>query len=99
MPMDQSAIDQLLSTASDDVLLDAKSLLARAIVETHVTLPQDSVKCLVFLVLSGRQDVADLYLSYRRYLSPGIPESLSKVIRALALEEYMSRINISLGGK
>jgi len=97
--MDNTALTQLLQTASDDVLADAKTLLARAIVETHMTLPSEAVECLAFLEASGLHDIAASFMQKRRYLSPGIPELLSRVIQALALEEYMSKIQISLGGK
>ena len=97
---DMDKLSALISQdQDDDILSDAESLLARAIIRTHLSIPQDAVKCLLFLEQSGCEDLATEFLAMRRYLSPGSPKWLSSLMESLALKKYMNRIQIALGGK
>lgn len=97
--MDIESLRSMMSGGIPDTLEDAKTLLARVIARTSMQLPAQAVQCLVFLEQSGLPELASRYLEYRQYLSPATPAAVSGSLSSLTLEEYLSKIQISLGGK
>lgn len=80
---------------------DAQTLLAEGLVKASVSLNADALQAALFLPLyMGAEGSAlvERALLLKAHQTPGVVKSLREALAALALKDFMSKININLGG-
>lgn len=90
----------------DDNLLfgaDAQSDLVRLMRESAVQINARAVREAAFIIAycgddAGRQIVASI-MDYKKHQTPWLTRRTNEAIKSFALREFMSRINLNLGGK
>lgn len=80
---------------------DAQATLADALVKASVSINGGALKVALFLpeyIGPEGQALVDRALMLKAHQTPGVVKHLMAAIQALSLREFMSKVNINLGG-
>lgn len=81
---------------------DAQTILARALGASVVQLNQKALAEAAFLIMYAGDWGAELVrfaFAHKQHQAPFAMGKLEKALQSLALKEFMSKVNINLGGK
>jgi len=102
MTLTNGSVPPPMPDMSDLFATDAQTLLARRLVEASVSLSGPALRTYMFMGMyagSRGEELARQALKLKVHQTPGVVKKISDAIQSISLKEFMSKINISLGGK